>query len=189
MPLPTTLKVILFSWFKGETFLLFFIYLFFLHLDFRRFPFFSPKNSSFSLSMSYLPRSFTDFVFTIWNHVDYGSRTKNWRSRGRRCWNLVGPGGCCFERHCLYPPGDKFGPHYKSWLMKPSFSDIRTLCQVPSDVDFILPGPNESLETVLPGYCCIYELYIQRLRLVLSSPRSASYIPSPSQTCPFADDS
>ncbi|KAG7594105.1 hypothetical protein ISN45_Aa01g028850 [Arabidopsis thaliana x Arabidopsis arenosa] len=57
--------------------------------------------------------------------------------------------------------GDKFGPHFRSQSTPASLGALRRLCNIPQEIEFSLPGPNESPEKVREGYCCAYEVYFK----------------------------
>ncbi|XP_020880778.1 uncharacterized protein LOC110228293 [Arabidopsis lyrata subsp. lyrata] len=57
--------------------------------------------------------------------------------------------------------GDKFGPHFRSQSTSASLGALRRLCNIPQEIEFSLPRPNESLEVVREGYCCAYEVYFK----------------------------
>ncbi|KAG7599498.1 hypothetical protein ISN44_As06g036810 [Arabidopsis suecica] len=47
--------------------------------------------------------------------------------------------------------GDKFGPHFRSQSTHASLGALRRLCNIPQEIEFSLPGPNESPEMVREG--------------------------------------
>ncbi|XP_020877126.1 uncharacterized protein LOC110227379 [Arabidopsis lyrata subsp. lyrata] len=57
--------------------------------------------------------------------------------------------------------GDKFGPHFRSQSTSASLGALRRLCNIPQEIEFSLPRPNESPEVVGEGYCCAYEVYFK----------------------------
>ncbi|XP_020890767.1 uncharacterized protein LOC110230887 [Arabidopsis lyrata subsp. lyrata] len=57
--------------------------------------------------------------------------------------------------------GDKFGPHFRSQSTSASLGALRRLCNIPQEIEFSLPRPNESPEVVREGYCCAYEVYFK----------------------------
>ncbi|XP_020866232.1 uncharacterized protein LOC110224478 [Arabidopsis lyrata subsp. lyrata] len=57
--------------------------------------------------------------------------------------------------------GDKFGPHFRSQSTHASLGALRRLCNIPQEIEFSLPRPNESPEMVREGYCCAYEVYFK----------------------------
>ncbi|KAG7533319.1 hypothetical protein ISN45_Aa08g009580 [Arabidopsis thaliana x Arabidopsis arenosa] len=66
--------------------------------------------------------------------------------------------------------GDKFGPHFRSQSTHASLGALRRLCNIPQEIEFSLPGPNESPEMVREGYCCAYEVYFKGCRLFFPIP-------------------
>lgn len=69
--------------------------------------------------------------------------------------------------------GDKHGPHFKSQSTLASLGVLRRLCNVPQEIEFVLPKPNESPETVREGYCCAYEVYFKGCGLFFPYRRSS----------------
>ncbi|XP_020874081.1 uncharacterized protein LOC110226494 [Arabidopsis lyrata subsp. lyrata] len=57
--------------------------------------------------------------------------------------------------------GDKFGPHFRSQSTSASLGALRRLCNIPQEIEFSLPRPNESPEVVREGYGCAYEVYFK----------------------------
>ncbi|XP_020887804.1 uncharacterized protein LOC110230146 [Arabidopsis lyrata subsp. lyrata] len=57
--------------------------------------------------------------------------------------------------------GDKFGPHFRSQSTHASLGALRRLCNIPQEIEFSLPRPNESPEVVREGFCCAYEVYFK----------------------------
>ncbi|KAG7593905.1 hypothetical protein ISN45_Aa01g026930 [Arabidopsis thaliana x Arabidopsis arenosa] len=47
--------------------------------------------------------------------------------------------------------GDKFGPHFRSQSTPASLGALRRLCNIPQEIEFSLPGPDESPEKVRDG--------------------------------------
>ncbi|XP_020866120.1 uncharacterized protein LOC110224409 [Arabidopsis lyrata subsp. lyrata] len=47
--------------------------------------------------------------------------------------------------------GDKFGPHFRSQSTHASLGALRRHCNIPQEIEFSLPGPNESPEMVREG--------------------------------------
>ncbi|KAG7585622.1 Ribonuclease H-like superfamily [Arabidopsis thaliana x Arabidopsis arenosa] len=66
--------------------------------------------------------------------------------------------------------GDKFGPHFRSQSTHASLGALRRLCNIPQEIEFSLPGPNESPEMVREGYCCAYEVYFKGCGLFFPIP-------------------
>ncbi|KAG7552351.1 hypothetical protein ISN45_Aa06g029550 [Arabidopsis thaliana x Arabidopsis arenosa] len=66
--------------------------------------------------------------------------------------------------------GDKFGPHFRSQSTHASLGVLRRLCNIPQEIEFSLPKPNESPETVREGYCCAYEVYFKGCGLFFPIP-------------------
>ncbi|XP_020866139.1 meiosis-specific protein ASY2-like [Arabidopsis lyrata subsp. lyrata] len=65
---------------------------------------------------------------------------------------------------------DKFGPHIRSQSTHASLSALRRLCNIPQEIEFSLPRPNESPEVVREGYCCAYEVYFKGCGLFFPIP-------------------
>ncbi|KAG7548132.1 hypothetical protein ISN44_As12g033400 [Arabidopsis suecica] len=66
--------------------------------------------------------------------------------------------------------GDKFGPHFRSQSTHASLGALRRLCNIPQEIEFSLPKPNESPEVVREGYCCSYEVYFKGCGLFFPIP-------------------
>ncbi|KAG7594212.1 hypothetical protein ISN45_Aa01g029790 [Arabidopsis thaliana x Arabidopsis arenosa] len=66
--------------------------------------------------------------------------------------------------------GDKFGPHFRSQSTHASLGALRRLCNIPQEIEFSLPKPNESPKIVPEGYCCAYEVYFKRYGLFFPIP-------------------
>ncbi|XP_020866243.1 uncharacterized protein LOC110224488 [Arabidopsis lyrata subsp. lyrata] len=66
--------------------------------------------------------------------------------------------------------GDKFGPHFRSQSTPASLGALRRLCNIPQEIEFSLPRPNESPEVVREGYCCAYEVYFKGCGLFFPIP-------------------
>ncbi|XP_020871364.1 uncharacterized protein LOC110225739 [Arabidopsis lyrata subsp. lyrata] len=66
--------------------------------------------------------------------------------------------------------GDKFGPHFRSQSTHASLGALRRLCNIPQEIEFSLPKPNESPETVREGYYCAYEVYFKGCGLFFPIP-------------------
>ncbi|KAG7543160.1 hypothetical protein ISN45_Aa07g030850 [Arabidopsis thaliana x Arabidopsis arenosa] len=66
--------------------------------------------------------------------------------------------------------GDKFGPHFRSQSTHASLGVLRRLCNIPQEIEFSLPGPNEFPEMVREGYCCAYEVYFKGCGLFFPNP-------------------
>ncbi|KAG7568023.1 hypothetical protein ISN45_Aa04g008610 [Arabidopsis thaliana x Arabidopsis arenosa] len=66
--------------------------------------------------------------------------------------------------------GDKFGPHFRSQSTHASLGAIRRLCNIPQEIEFSLPRPNESPEVVREGYCCAYKVYFKGCGLFFPIP-------------------
>ncbi|XP_020890815.1 uncharacterized protein LOC110230910 [Arabidopsis lyrata subsp. lyrata] len=66
--------------------------------------------------------------------------------------------------------GDKFSPHFKSQSTSASLGALRRLCNIPQEIEFSLPRPNESPEVVREGYCCAYEVYFKGCGLFFPVP-------------------
>ncbi|KAG7556931.1 hypothetical protein ISN44_As11g029340 [Arabidopsis suecica] len=65
--------------------------------------------------------------------------------------------------------GDKFGPHFRSQSIHASLGALRRLCNIPQEIEFSLPKPNESPEIVPEGYCCAYEVYFKEAGFSLTT--------------------
>ncbi|KAG7567968.1 hypothetical protein ISN45_Aa04g008010 [Arabidopsis thaliana x Arabidopsis arenosa] len=57
--------------------------------------------------------------------------------------------------------GDRFGPHFRSQSTHASLGALLRLCNIPQEIEFSLPGPNESPQMVREGFCCAYEVYFK----------------------------
>ncbi|XP_020880792.1 uncharacterized protein LOC110228299 [Arabidopsis lyrata subsp. lyrata] len=57
--------------------------------------------------------------------------------------------------------GDKFGPHFRSQSTSASLGALCRLCNIPQEIEFSLPRPNESPKVVREGYCCAYKVYFK----------------------------
>ncbi|XP_020871379.1 uncharacterized protein At3g60930, chloroplastic-like [Arabidopsis lyrata subsp. lyrata] len=66
--------------------------------------------------------------------------------------------------------GDKFGPHFRSQSTSASLGALRRLCNIPQEIEFSLPRPNESPKVVREGYCCAYEVYFKGCGLFFPIP-------------------
>ncbi|KAG7572536.1 hypothetical protein ISN44_As09g008960 [Arabidopsis suecica] len=66
--------------------------------------------------------------------------------------------------------GDKFGPHFRSQSTHASLGALRRLCNIPQEIEFSLPKPNESPKIVPEGYCCAYEVYFKGCGLFFPIP-------------------
>ncbi|KAG7583756.1 hypothetical protein ISN44_As08g032720 [Arabidopsis suecica] len=66
--------------------------------------------------------------------------------------------------------GDKFGPHFRSQSTHASLGALHRLCNIPQEIEFSLPGPNESPEMVREGYYCAYEVYFKGCGLFFPIP-------------------
>lgn len=67
-------------------------------------------------------------------------------------------------------PGSKFGSHFRTCSSEASLNSLRTICRVPPEVGLVLPGPDESPETIRPGYYCAYEVYFKGCSLFFLIP-------------------
>ncbi|KAG7578992.1 hypothetical protein ISN45_Aa03g031620 [Arabidopsis thaliana x Arabidopsis arenosa] len=65
---------------------------------------------------------------------------------------------------------DRFGPHFRSQSTHASLGVLRRLCNIPQEIEFSLPKPNESPETMREGYCCAYEVYFKGCGLFFPIP-------------------
>ncbi|KAG7568004.1 hypothetical protein ISN45_Aa04g008420 [Arabidopsis thaliana x Arabidopsis arenosa] len=66
--------------------------------------------------------------------------------------------------------GDKFGPYFRSQSTHASLGALRRLCNIPQEIEFSLPGPNESPEMVREGYYCAYKVYFKGCGLFFPIP-------------------
>ncbi|KAG7564438.1 hypothetical protein ISN44_As10g012040 [Arabidopsis suecica] len=66
--------------------------------------------------------------------------------------------------------GDRFGPHFRSQSTLASLGALRRLCNIPQQIEFSLPRPNESPEMVREGFCCAYKVYFKGCGLFFPIP-------------------